>query len=591
MPREEWRTKLLPDNLANAWGDPDALYSLIAQSLADDFVVDVADAARRLRELEPSGARSAVVLGIVELKLGRLGNAEQTLRAELEATGEDGVVLTNLAKVFAERGDARGAEDVLWRALQADPNQENALGWWMAIHRERGGEVAVNEALGRVAALSGSWRAQIWLARSALQRCDLDGAMSLYAASLASPELTGDALMQISGDLGSQGLLKQGVALVSPRYQPELHGLGAGNNLLKALFDLGDYAEARRLLQRLYECQRPDWRKTLTFWERELDDKADRREATERELTLSVLDLQGPVWAREAEDFSHLVPEKRNESPRVAVILPSCAVSDPGDRVVTRRSKMEGAFSRALALSLAEHVHWSSTALGVTLIPRLEGPGGSSGFALVGHPWQPETLLSSAVSGDGSPGLIANLHMDATISPWHVTMTVLTTPRLEEIRRLVVAVDPRNTDIGLPDLQTTLLEVVATLPGVARSRRPPWSMPPEGREHALWMAGTEQCLAVVCSSLSGDASSGLYGERSMIDDMISACVDSPGSEPWRMLLLTTLNRLAEIAPEVVGEYSSRLRWLQRDHPIRSKGSREIAALAERLLALRKLPHV
>lgn len=163
IPRSEWRDKVFLPNLQQKWNNAAELYSQIISGLNDGFAADLMAAAARLVEIDDVAERSHTIRGIVQMKNGQLDAAEATLRAGMAKAGETGTLLTNLAKVFAERGDETRAHEILWRAVHADPNQENGLLWWLAIQRKRGGEDAYLQALRTVAALPGSWRAQLWL--------------------------------------------------------------------------------------------------------------------------------------------------------------------------------------------------------------------------------------------------------------------------------------------------------------------------------------------------------------------------------------------------------------------------------------------
>ena len=201
--REEWRDSVLLGNIERVWDKPDELYGMIVSALNDGFRSDVVKAARHLYEIDPDPVRGACIWGIVLNEEGRLDEAEAVFKRHTAKHGENGVILTNLAKVYSKRGDNPKAEALLWHALEIDPNQDNGLGWYEAIHRGRSGEEGSVAALRRIAEIPGSWRAQLWLGRAALQRRDLSGALHLYRAALSRVNpIPSDALMQISGDLG-----------------------------------------------------------------------------------------------------------------------------------------------------------------------------------------------------------------------------------------------------------------------------------------------------------------------------------------------------------------------------------------------------
>jgi tetratricopeptide (TPR) repeat protein len=206
------------------------------------------------------------------MKNHRLEDAERVFLSHVEQHGEDGAVLTNLAKIYSERGDAEKSNATLWRALEVDPNAENALTWYAALAHERAGKDGQLEAWRRVAAIPGSWRAELWLARTALESRDPKAALAYYRQSLSrvGDNVPADFLMQMTGDLGKHGLLAELIELSEPSFVPAVHGLQAGNNLIKANLDLGRIDRARSILNQLRMMQRPDWAESLSFWAAEI---------------------------------------------------------------------------------------------------------------------------------------------------------------------------------------------------------------------------------------------------------------------------------------------------------------------------------
>jgi tetratricopeptide (TPR) repeat protein len=254
--KEHWRTSVLPGSIKSNWNNPDLLYSIIYTALNDGFRSDVIAAAEQLYKIDPQHDRSACVWGIILMEEGRLDEAEKVFRDFIAKRGENGSVLTNLAKVYARRKNNSKAEEILWHALEVDPNQNNGMGWYEVIHRERSGEEAGQEALRRIAALPSSWRAQLWLARAALQSKNLERAVAYYQESLSriEKEIPTDLLAQMSGDLGNYGHVPELLRLTEPRFAVQTHGLQVGNNLIKAHLDLSQIEAALKCRQLLIKC-------------------------------------------------------------------------------------------------------------------------------------------------------------------------------------------------------------------------------------------------------------------------------------------------------------------------------------------------
>jgi tetratricopeptide (TPR) repeat protein len=266
---------VLPGMLSARWDNPDELYRVIVGTLQDGLPADVADAAEHLYGIYPNHSRAVCAWANVLMGMKEIDKAEQVLNSHIKQDGEDGYVVTNLAKVHAARNENDQAEAILWHALELDPNQNIAVGWFAALANERGGKNAMVEAWKRVAALPGSWHAQLWLARTALESHNAPGALTYYRESLArvGETVPADFLQQMSGDLGIHGRFTELVELTEPYFIPELHGLQVGNNLIKANIELGHLQRARQILNQLRMQSRPDWRPHLDHWDTEIQRK------------------------------------------------------------------------------------------------------------------------------------------------------------------------------------------------------------------------------------------------------------------------------------------------------------------------------
>ncbi|HOG93462.1 MAG TPA: hypothetical protein PLE80_07815, partial [Opitutaceae bacterium] len=358
--REQWRTQVLLPQLEKSREQPDTLYQTILQSLHDGFLDDIVEATEHLAQIDPIPERGATLLSIVYLKKQRLDEAERVLREFIARHGETGIILTNLAKIHAARQDDAQTHTTLWRALELDPNQDNALAWFESLEREKNSPAARLAALRRIATLPGSWRARLWLAKEALDRRQLDEALSLYrdALAMAGSPAPADLLTQMSGDLGNAAHLPELLALTEPHFRADLHGIQVGNNLLKANLDLARFETVRQLLDQLYAQKRPDWKPTLDYWESELAKARLSTVATapDGHLEIAMLHGDGPVWLPPASPASELFPAATTDEPlRVAFL--GCTGEKPMSEKTIEATFADapGRLSRALPLFLAEH--------------------------------------------------------------------------------------------------------------------------------------------------------------------------------------------------------------------------------------------
>jgi tetratricopeptide (TPR) repeat protein len=260
--KQEWQLRVLPQMILDEKNNPDKLYDVIVMALHDGFFDDILEATERLVKIDSNQERSHVVRGVTLMKLGQLDLAEQAIKNGLERCGETGSLLTNLAKIYAERGDEEKAQEILWHSIEIDPNSENGLSWWLVLQHEKGGQAAYNEALKTVAAIKGSWRAQLWQARQCLEDKNIVAARKYYQKILAN-DYNNDALTTISGDLGNNGYIEIIIELLVPVYDPEKHDVETGFNILKAYAQLKKAKRGLQLIAGLSSLKRPDIKEKL----------------------------------------------------------------------------------------------------------------------------------------------------------------------------------------------------------------------------------------------------------------------------------------------------------------------------------------
>lgn len=566
LTKEEWREKVLLGNLEEAKRDPDKLANLIIGALQDGFGQDVLPFAEHLHATDSTPARGATLLGVTYLDVGRPADAERVLRDYMERHGEDPYVLTNLAKAQDARGDHPLAEATLWRALQLDPNQENGLGWYAAIHRDRNGEAGWLDACRRVAGLSSSWRAQLWLARESLQRGDLTSALSLYEEALShgGQPAPADLLKQLSGDLGNAGHLNEIVSLAAPHFDAARHGLEVGNNLIKANVDLGRLDEAKRIVEQLYAQGRPDWRQTLDFWDSEVAKARVAALPAERDtpLQMELLSIEGPLWLRDGSPCATLVAPKPADAPRV-VFFGSTALL-PAERRVpgVQLADGPGRLSRALPLVLAEQVHLSTAGAGAALVPWI----GGKGFALFGKPYGDAELLALARKERVPPSLIGGLVLDATGTDWCVSLRLLRVADGSCLGTTDGRVNPADPAAAVEALVERMMALLAKA-DFGAAATPAWYRRPAAGQGSNYLLRLEQQLAVTCGNLEFLRGGRLSGEHEVVEGAIGLCVGEPANVTARLLLAQTLRQMKKGRPAVLEQYRKRVDLLQAEHPI------------------------
>ncbi|HTU68144.1 MAG TPA: tetratricopeptide repeat protein [Steroidobacteraceae bacterium] len=577
--RETWRKDVLQPNLAAARDKPDALYDLIVSALNDGFAEDVLDAARALAANDPHPPRGATVLGIALLQLRDLPGARDVLQAALAKFPDDPYLLTHLARAFESTDPAR-ADELIWRALALAPNEEFSLNWLISTAHARandnGGRDAILAAYTRAAQLPGSWRAQLWLARYALEGGKLADATKLYEEALgrATPP-PGDLLMQLSGDLGNAGQTALLVQLTRPRFDLETHGLAVGNNLIRAYLELGMLAEARALLEQLYARQRPDWREHLLHWERKIDDAQRKYGEINEPIELIVMRLEQPVWARGTLDFDALLPAKAASAPRIQFVCASGEgpVDPKADgRVVSQPTNELGRLSRALPMFLAEEVFLRTNARAAFLLPWLK----TGGFILSAKPWTRAFLPAD----QSPPDVLVFTHIDAAHSPWLVRVTIEQPTRPEA--RPVTFEQAFEFRTAAQDAMTLLNDVITRVTILLALRREDTSdelATPPATLMSGYLSGIEEALAVGLAARLPNAESFLYQERAMFDHLFDVALHGEQQARPRLLLVNALENEARRRPDIVREYLEKLALLQDKHPLPPGRAADLVAKA------------
>ncbi len=540
--RETWRREILPGTLKAAWNDPDQLYDAIVEgALRDELFDDVEAASQRLLAIDPDVGRGHAVRGIVLQRTGRLREAERVLRDAL-AHERSGAVLTNLAKVQAQRGDEDAAQATLDEAVALDPNQDNGLQWWALRIRERGGDEAMRAGLREAASYPGAWRPQLLLGFDALAAGEHDTALAWLTEGL---DRSGDderALLEVSGRLGEAGRVADLFALIAPRYTLERHGPIVGLNLLRAYAAVGNHVGGRELLHELMALQRPDLRERLLEFEGVFDDQRDAATPTELPDTpeVAVLVLDRPPWAAGLHDASWLLPGGPRRGATIAVVpfaVRSAALRADETRV--ERSTTDGRLARGAALALAEALQFCTDADVRVLLPEVAGQG-----ALVtGTPWTASDLNELA---EETP----DFYVTGVVEAGGLGVVVW---RPDDDRPALELRRPGRDGATLLALQDELVDALqADGAAVARPPAPPYVRPPRALATS-YLDVLEQARAMTVAAQGVVGRERLYGERAMLQSPLEVALAWPEVE---IPALVFLGNLVKSRPEVAAEFAA-----------------------------------
>lgn len=565
--RETWRTQVLPHNLRKAWDHPEELSALVIMALKDGFTADVADAAVRLHRIDPDRVRASCVRGSVLFSLDRFDESEAVLRDHIARHGEHALILVNLAKIQSQRGEHDRSRETLGRALRLDPNLSQALEWYAAIALEHGGEPAAYRAYTEAAGIAGSWRAQLHLARAALESNEPRHAGVLYDQALAAagPNPPSDLLQQMSGDLGIHGQLRELVSRIAPIFDPTKHGLGVANNLILALTALGEFDEARSVLDSLYALKRPDWASPLNDLENSIARaRLENQQPEQQPPRMFNVAFLGPVWLPPTSPAAALLAPKAASAPGVcfhaASLTPPGAAPPPPH---VQLSTGPGRMTRALPLFLAERVHFALNTRVVSLFPWAE-PGG---FVVAAAAWSDEHLAALAAQADPPCTFLAAAHIRADRDPWRAVVRLLRARDRMCLTEIVVDIPPSEPGIHLGRASEQLIDALRDAGALPAESPPAWSLPPTGAALTHHLLHLEQLLAVRCDAGRQDHPSTLVGSRDILRGMISACLGAPAAIAPRTILAHTCMLLHDSEPAATAELRDPLRELARAHPL------------------------
>jgi tetratricopeptide (TPR) repeat protein len=550
--REEWRKNVLPRSLREKYDDPEGLYDTIVVSLNDGFFNEVRDASKRLLQIDPNKERSFTVRAIVLMKTDDLDGAESILSQYIKDHGPTGMILTNLAKVYSARGDHSQAEKTLWQGLTMDPNQSNGLDWFGAIYRDRAGHEGFLDAIRKASAIPGSYRPQLWLARSHLDSKDINSAKQIYLQILKDHADAPDVLMMISGDLGQHGYVQEMLELVTPIYQPEKHDLGAGLNLLSAYVQLKDDVAGNRLLHQLAMLGRHDFKQHLAHFETEFANIKKQRasvdlDGMETPALESVL-FDRPIWYYSLNNPTWLFSEEPSGLSPV-LFLSLSNLSGAKTQQIQPEDDL-GRLTRSIPFYLAESVLYETALSAKVVIPTVRG----SGPAVFGTELSSDWIWQFAGQQGGAD---FRFIVTGTIAKTDTGVNVTLCLWDWRARQLVTRIERASSEAGNAvrlaeqDLLSSLRSTVGQ-PAIRAKAILPERPTSCNLDRYLSALGQSLMMTFVVNEF---VPKNLWGERNMLDWFLFLAAEGPSPIP-RIMFLSGLAKCKAYGSDVYQEYRS-----------------------------------
>ncbi len=613
IPVSQWRRELLPQALQQANNNPDALSAVLLDALQAGATDDLLPSAAQLQTIDPSPERGAAVHGLVLLANGKLAEAEDVFVTYLGQVGPSAPILTHLARAQAGLGRMDEADATLWRALEANPNDDGAVGLYAARGREREGDFGWQAALERAATLPNAWLPLMFLGRSALDARNRSLAVALYKQAIERAGQPSPALLLqgVSGDLGQFGLVEDLLRLVRPNFNAELHGLAVGSNLLRATLDSGQSPEALALVRDLAKLNRPDFAEPLRAWEVEIRRRDLMAQATQNPPAPQLLRIDGPVWLPPSTPGRELYGTAGARRGAVLFLGSSVTLPEQVPQEAAGLPDTAGRLSRALPLFLAENAFTLLTLDTLTLVPWAE----IAGFAMLSQPWPDEA--AAAYARDAGAGASVTTHIQATPeggtltlrlipaaaataqpeeqatpdgAPAEVEASLADRPAIPAMDNDALASEPTQGDAATSPVtaEVTSISIPFTWPELHVAAQSVWPQlaihlvtqfgdtpepprqgrytPPRNTDLNTYLRLLEQLLAINCAAGSRNGALLISGERDTLRALIDLAVRYPNSLPIRLMLGETLLRLRGLHPQVLGEFVQPLRMLDERHP-------------------------
>lgn len=563
IPREEYRTRVLPELIKAHGSQPEQLAAVIMQGLRDGLAQDVLPAAIRLTVIDKEVERALSVLAVVQRDAGELDSAEGTLRELQQKRPNSPAAKVGLGMLAATRGDDRKAESLLWEALQMDSNHADAVHGYLQLRHRVVGDDGYQAEVEKVAALPGSWRAQLWLARHLLAKGRAEEAAALYRDVLTRAGDQQDAQVMASADLVQQGQQALVQELIAPRFVPGRSHPHVGLALLHHHLRAQDVDAGTALLHEMYlhygHLIGGDLQPFTNEFDRLRLAKLPPPPPLGPNPRLGLYRLDRPIWYAGLEDPVWLLPPK--QAGTKSVLFFSLAVDGQASLPPGREDEL-GRLTRSVPLFFAEQVWLSTPHRGTAVLPMAE----HGGWAIMGRPWPEEQLLGQVPPNEHASTLLVTGVLRVDGDKRRIDLWVYDCGSKQRIGHAA-------TEGTMADVGRMLLQLMAELWPVLGG--PAGHKPPVGDE-TFWHRYSDalgQHAALVVTQAGGMPKERLYGERHITQWVQATALQETRWQPGFWLLASSLSVLHQLGSPIPKEHARLVAEVFRQSPPNSAFAR------------------
>lgn len=563
IPREEYRTRVLPGLLKAHGNDAERLAAVILQGLRDGLAADLVAAANRLTVVDKDVERALSILAVVQRDAGELDAAEATLGELQQKRPQSPHARVGLAMVAERRGDLARCEALLWEALQQDVNHADAVHGWLQVRHRAVGDAGYRQELDKLAALPNAWRAQLWRARLDLQQGREADGEAAYRAVLAAAGNEGDALVMAAADLVQHKRHALVDELIAPRFQPGRMHPHIGIALLHHYLATERHDPGAELLHQLhlhYGHLIADQLQPFTAaFDRLRLAKLPPPPQLPPNARIGLVRLDRPIWCAGLHDPQWLLPKKAAGHKQVLFL--ALAVDGPQAQAPGREDEI-GRLSRGVPLLLAEQVWVATPHVGAAGLPMAEGQG----WALMGKPWQEEQVAQQLGDQERQHTILVTGVLRFDGETRRIDLWAYDCAQKQRIGH--AAAEGTVQDLGRMQLQ--LIEELWPALGGPKGHKPPVG------DAAFWQRYTDglaQHAALVAAQAGGMPKDRLYGERYVAQWLQQVALTEQRWQPGFWLYASALCVLQQLGSKVPLEHARAVAEIFRQLPANSAFAR------------------